>query len=341
MSAAAQFASRIAKASELKPVYLIAGEEHLLVIEAADALRRRARELGFGEREVHDVDNSFDWNELARSAASMSLFSARRLVELRLPSGKPGTEGSEAIEDWCERAPADCVLLITCTQWSKKQEGKWTKAIERVGVFLPLWPLKREELPAWIQSRAAARGLRLLPDAVDALIRRTEGNLLACAQEIDKLVMLVSGREISAPDLESLVADSARFNVFGMVEAALAGDGERARRILASLRAEGEAPAALLGWLQSSLQSAARLAQLPRAQQAGAFRNEGIRGTRETAFRKALARGDGPFFEHRLAELAEVERLAKGRGSDDPFLALERLLLRIGDARAARRMALR
>jgi len=338
MSASAQFASRIAKAAELKPVYLIAGEEHLLVIEAADALRARARELGYGEREVLTVESGFDWNDLARSGAAMSLFASQRLIELRLPTGKPGTEGSEAIQEWCERAPSDCVLLITCTQWSKKQEGKWTQAVERAGVFLPLWPLKRDELPGWVQSRAASRSVQLTPDAVDALVRRTEGNLLACAQEIDKLALLADGRRVDVRELEDLVADSARFDVFGMVEAAFAGDGARTRRMLASLRAEGEAPATLMAWLLSNLQAATRLSQLPRAQQSGAFRNEGIWGTRDAAFRKALARGDTRFWEQRLVEAARVDRLAKGRGVDDPYVALERLLLRIGDARAGKRM---
>lgn len=338
MSASAQFASRIAKAAELKPVYLIAGEEHLLVIEAADALRARARELGYSEREVHDVESGFDWNDLARSGAAMSLFASQRLIELRLPTGKPGTEGSEAIREWCERAPSDCVLLITCMQWSRKHEGKWSQAVERAGVFLPLWPLKRDELPGWIQSRAASRSVQLTRDAVEALVRRTEGNLLACAQEIDKLALLADGRRLDERELEDLVADSARFDVFGMVEAAFAGDGARARRMLASLRAEGEAPATLMAWLLSNLHAAARLSQLPRAQQSGAFRNEGIWGTRDAAFRKALARGDLRFWERRLVEAARVDRLAKGRGVDDPFVALERLLLRISDVRAGKRM---
>lgn len=338
MSAAAQFTSRIATATALKPVYLIAGDEHLLVIEAADALRSRARALGYSEREIHDVDSKFDWNDLARSGAAMSLFASQRLIELRLPTGKPGTEGSAAIQEWCERAPADCVLLITCMQWAKKQEGKWTQAVDRCGVFLVLWPLKPDELPAWVQSRAASRSVQLTADAVDALVRRTEGNLLACAQEIDKLALLANGRRIDERELEDLVADSARFDVFRMVEAAFAGDGARARRMLASLRAEGEAPATLMAWLLSSLQAATRLSQLPRAQQSGAFRNEGIWGTRDAAFRKALARGDTRFWESRLAEAARVDRLAKGRGVDDPFLALERLLLRISDVRASKRM---
>lgn len=338
MSASAQFAERLRKVSELKPVYMIAGEEHLLVIEAADALRARARELGFSEREVHDVESGFDWNDLARSGASMSLFASQRLIELRLPTGKPGTEGSAAIQEWCERAPPDCVLLITCMQWSKKQEGKWTQAVERVGVFLPVWPLKREELAGWINSRAASRNVQLTADATEALVRRTEGNLLACAQEIDKLALLANGRRLDETELESLVADSARFDVFGMVEATLAGDGARARRMLASLRAEGEQSATLMAWLLMQLQAAARLAQLPRAQQAGAFRSEGIWGTRDAAFRKALARGDAQFWERRLAEAARVDRLSKGRGVGDPFLALERLLMRISDVRASRRM---
>ena len=170
---------------ELKPAYLIAGAEHLLVIEAADALRARAKELGDLEREILDADAQFDWNLLGDASRTMSLFASRKLIDLRLPTGKPGKDGSAAIVEFCAAPPPDTVLLITTNDWSRKHEGAWSSAIERVGVTLPVWALKLEELPGWISTRAAARGLQISSDAVALLAERVEGNLLAASQEID------------------------------------------------------------------------------------------------------------------------------------------------------------
>ena len=221
----------------LKPVYLLAGAEHLLLLEAADALRARARALGYSEREVLEADVHFDWDELARSAAGMSLFAQRRLLDLRLPTGKPGRDGSAALQAYCEAPPADTVLLVTCNEWSKKHEGAWSEAIERAGAFVPVWPLKPDELPSWLNQRLAARGLTAAPEAIEALIDRTEGNLLAAAQEIDKLALLAGGRKLDAAMLKDLVADSTHYDVFKLADAALSGDAARALRILAGLRA--------------------------------------------------------------------------------------------------------
>src|SRR5579883_1038700 len=169
-------------AGELKPVYLLAGEEHLLLLEAADALRARVRELGYSEREVLDADAGFDWNALAQSASAMSLFATRKLIDLRMPTGKPGKEGAQAIIEYCGNPPPDTVLMITATQWSKAHETSWVAAVEKAGAFVPLWPLKPNELPDWIMQRMSSRGLKPTRDAVDALAERIEGNLLAAAQ---------------------------------------------------------------------------------------------------------------------------------------------------------------
>src|SRR5690348_2772680 len=191
---------------ELAPVYLITGEEPLLLQEACDALRARARELGFAEREVLDVDARFDWNQLARASASMSLFSTRRLVELRVPTGLVGKEGSAAIIEWCKSPAPDTVLLISAAQWGKKNEGAWVREIERHGVYVPIKPLRVDELPAWIRARMHARGFTPDEDAVALLASRAEGNLLAIAQEIDKLAMLREGGRVVASELEALDA---------------------------------------------------------------------------------------------------------------------------------------
>jgi DNA polymerase III subunit delta len=312
-------------ASELKPVYLLAGEEHLLLLEAADALRARARELGYSERDVLDVDQHFDWNALAMAGASMSLFATLRMIDLRLPTGRPGKDGASAIIDYCSRPPADAVLLITCTQWSKAHETAWVAAVEKAGIFTPVWPLKPDELLRWIGQRMAGRGLKPDSAAIDALTERVEGNSLAAAQEIDKLALLHGSAPLDAQTLEDLVADSARFDVFKLADATLAGDAARALRILAGLRAEGEQVPALMGWILNQLQILARLAAAG-TNMAAAFRAERIWPAREGLYRRTLARADRAHWEACLVQAARIDRISKGRGFGDAWCELERLI---------------
>ena len=167
-------------------MYLIAGPETLRVLEAADAIRARARASGIGEREVFDADGrDFDWNQLDASFNAPSLFSARRLVEVRLPSGKPGKDGAEVISQFCANPAPDVVLMITANEWSKAHQGKWAEAVSRIGVLSVAWAIKPHELPDWIERRLRGKGLRADPAAVQRLAERVEGNLLAAAQEID------------------------------------------------------------------------------------------------------------------------------------------------------------
>jgi DNA polymerase-3 subunit delta len=322
-------------ASELKPAYLLAGAEHLLVLEAADALRMRARELGYIEREILDVEPHFDWNRLADAGRAMSLFASRRLIDLRLPTGLPGKEGSAAIIAYCEAPPPDTVLLVTANDWSKRHEGAWARAIESAGLFVPLWPMKREELPAWIGTRMAQKDVAATPDAIAWLAERVEGNLLAAAQEIDKLALTADGKPLDVATLESIVADDARYDVFRLTDAALAGDAARALRIVAGLRAEGEEVIPMLGWVLSQLRQIARFAAEP-----GGF--AGGYG-REAAMRRAVKQADASHWERCLAQAARVEIVAKGQNLDaagrswgDAWVEFERLIAAIAKPRVAK-----
>ena len=319
---------------ELRPVYLIAGEEHLLVLEAADALRARAKQLGYAEREILDVEQHFDWNALAQSANAMSLFASRKLIDLRLPTGKPGREGSAAISEYCENPPPDTVLLITAMEWSKKEnEGSaWVAAVERSGAYVPVWPMRVDELPAWIAQRMASRGLRPDQGAIEALAERVEGNSLAAAQEIDKLALLHGAAPLDADTLEDLVADSARFDVFKLIDAALGGDSARALRVLDGLRAEGEQVPGLMGMVLYQLQTLARLAAVENL--ASAFRAERVWDSREKLLRKVLARADRTHWQACLAQAARVDRVSKGRGFGDAWREFERLLVMIAQPKA-------
>jgi DNA polymerase-3 subunit delta len=353
----AQFEQRL-KGDPLAPVWLIASSEPLLLLEACDALRARARALGYSEREVFDADARFDWDQLAASGAALSLFATRRLLEVRLPTGKPGKEGGAAIEAFCRQPPPDVMLLVAAGDWSRGHEGGWSRAIESAGHAVVLWPPKPHELPAWIAARLRSRGIEATPDAVELLAARIEGNLLAAAQEVDKLALLLGGGSVDAgrsrhpasrdtgPSLdvagiESLVADCARFDVFRLADTALAGDAPRALRMLAGLRAEGEQPVAVLSWLASQVQV---LALLAATQEAGGNLAQAMTAARvwdskQPLFKRALARGSAAQFERLLADCARIDRIGKGRAHGDAWVELERLTVGIAAPRALPRRA--
>ncbi|MFY2765291.1 DNA polymerase III subunit delta [Arenimonas sp. MALMAid1274] len=331
----------------LRPVYLVAGAEPLLVQEAADAIRAKAREEGYGEREVYDAEGSFNWNTLGQGMASLSLFASRRLFDLRLPTGKPGKDGSEALREYCDNPPPDTVLLITAQDWSRAHAGKWSEAIARVGHLVAVWPLKPHELGDWLERRLRSRGLVATPDAVQRLADRVEGNLLAAAQEVDKLALLVGAARgtrseaIDAAQMEKLVADSSRFDVFKLVDAALAGDSVRAVRMLSALRAEGDQVAGLMPMVAREVLG---LCSLSRAvadggNVASAMREARIWDSKQPIYRRALERHPAPRWEAFAAECGRIDRAAKGRGDGDPWLLLERLLVAIADGRARKLLA--
>lgn len=324
----------------LHPVYLVAGPETLRVLEAGDSVRSRARAQGIGEREVFDADGrDFDWSNLEATFNAPSLFSARRLVEVRLPTGKPGKDGAAALIDFCANPPPDVVLLITAGDWSKAHHGKWTEAVSRIGVLAVAWAIKPHELAGWVESRLRAKGLQADHEAVQVLVERVEGNLLAAAQEIDKLALLADGTTLDAEKMQSLVADAARYDVFRLTDAMLGGQGPQVARMLAGLRAEGDAVAGLMPMLVREL---LRTAALARAQARGGnlaseMKSQGIWESRQAPFKRALLRHPNPArWDRFVAEASRIDRIAKGRAEGDAWVALERLLLAIAEARAVR-----
>lgn len=337
-----QLSSQVAS-QPLAPVYLVAGPEMLRVLEAADAVRARARAEGISEREVFDADGrDFDWNQLDSSFNAPSLFSARRLVEVRLPSGKPGKEGSEVISNFCARPPSDVVLLITAGEWSKAHQTKWFDAVAKAGVVSIAWAIKPHELSDWIDRRLRGKGLRADPAAVQRLAERVEGNLLAAAQEIDKLALLAEGKALDVATMESLVADAARYDVFRLAEAAFSGQPGAVMRMLAGLRAEGEAVAALMPIVVRELLLTAGLARVHArgGNLAAEMKGKGIWEARQAPFKRALQRHPEPRrWERFVAEASRVDRIAKGRLEGDAWLALERLLVAVAEPRAVRLLA--
>jgi DNA polymerase-3 subunit delta len=241
-----QLEARLRK--QLDPLYFISGDEPLRVLEAADAVRSAAQAQGYSEREVMTVQAGFDWDALASSADSLSLFAERRVIDLRLPTGKPGDAGARALRAWAERPPEDTLLLVTSGKLEPaSRKSKWLQALDKVGVVVQVWPLKAHEFYPWVQARMRRRGLEPTREAVALLAERVEGNLLACVQEIDKLYLLRGAGPVDAENVLALVADNARYDVYGLVESALAGEAARSVHMLHGLDAEGT-PAPVVLW---------------------------------------------------------------------------------------------
>ncbi|MDW5376771.1 DNA polymerase III subunit delta [Halomonas sp. HP20-15] len=236
-------------AKKLPPVVIVAGDEPLIQRDACDEVRKVARERGIEEREVLHVEPGFQWGRLTESAASMSLFATSKLIELRLGDQAPGQEGGKALEAFAAQAPgSEDVLLISAGRLDRKQQqSKWFKALDKLGVFVPVWPVDHSRLGFWMRDRATRYGLQLDMDAARLLGERTEGNLLAADQELQKLSLLQPpGARLNAEAIATGVEDSARYDVFTLTEACLRGERERAVRIVRGLRSEGiEAPVVL------------------------------------------------------------------------------------------------
>ena len=227
-------------AQQLLPVYLISGDEPLLAAEAADAVRARARARGFTEREVLFLDRGADWDAVRASVGSLSLFAERRIIELRLPSGKPGVSGGRALVSTIEALAGDVLLLILTGRLDRDaQSAEWVRAADARGALVPVWPIAPERMVGWLEARCRRFGLQLEPQALKLLADRTEGNLLAAHQELEKLKLLDTGAPVSEAQVLASSSASARFDVSGLTQALLAADCARALSILDGLRAEG------------------------------------------------------------------------------------------------------
>jgi len=232
-------------AERLLPAYLVSGGDALLVGEATDQIRRRARLEGYDEREVFFIERSAGiWDAVQQSAQSLSLFSARRVLDIRLPGGKPGVAGAAALQRIIAAAGTDFLVLIVTGQLEREAaSAEWVQAVQGRGAWLPVWPVERARLPQWLRTRVRNAGLGASEEAIALLAERGEGNLLAARQEIDKLALLLpAGATVSAADVAASSADSARFDVFQLGAAVRAGDAVRALRILAGLNSEGGEP---------------------------------------------------------------------------------------------------
>ncbi|ACL73357.1 DNA-directed DNA polymerase [Thioalkalivibrio sulfidiphilus HL-EbGr7] len=312
----------------LAPVYLFAGDEPLQLMEAADAVRAAARTRGYTEREVFTADRSFDWSALTAASDSLSLFAERRILELRLPTGKPGTQGAKALEAYCLRLPEDTLLLVHAGKLEKSAaNSKWVKSLEQAGVMIQVWPLSLAETAGWIARRLRSRGL--VPDepAVRLLAERVEGNLLAAAQEVEKLALLRGEGSLDADGVLEAVSDAARYTIYDLADAALAGDSARAVHVLNGLRGEGVDAVLILWALSREVRSLTDIAEQMEAGTPAAQAMKSVWAKRAPLVKKALARHRAPAWRALLALCARTDRVIKGQAPGSPWDELLQLTI--------------
>ncbi len=318
-------------ASGLKPLYVIQGDAMLLAIEAADAIRTAARAAGFEEREVLSVEPGFKWAQLRNSAQSLSLFSSRKLVELRIPTGKPGVEGAQALQDYCEQLHADTVTVVSLPRLDKTAQGsKWFGALERSATFIATDEIALSALPSWIAGRLRRQGQSADADTLTFLAARVEGNLLAAHQEIQKLALLFPVGSLSFEQVKDSVMDVARYDVFKLSEAMLTGDTARFVRICDGLRGEGTATVLVLWALTEEIRT---LGKVSRALQQGnslpnALRDARVWGSRQKLVERAVRRFKPLTAERALRRAALVDKVVKGLRPGDAWDELLQLGVR-------------
>lgn len=320
-------------ARELKPLYVVFGDEPLLVIEASDAIRKAAREQGYSEREVLVAGPGFRWESLAMAAGNLSLFGGSKLIDLRIPNGKPGLAGGEALVRHCERLGAGLITLVTLPQleWQQRKSA-WFEALGEAGVSLELLAPGLAELPRWIAGRLARQQQSAGTLALEFIAAHVEGNLLAAHQEVQKLALLYPAGELTLEQVEDAVLNVARYDMGRLRDALLEGDKARLVRLIDGLKAEGAAPLLMLWAVTEEARTLARLASgIARGKpQAQVLREHRVYGKREQGMLRALRRVDASAAMAILKHAADIDRMAKGLLSGNVWDELMRLGLRFG-----------
>jgi DNA polymerase-3 subunit delta len=317
---------------ELRPLYAIHGDEPLLALEAADAIRARARASGFSERVVLAAERGFHWGELAASGANRSLFGDRKLIELRLATGKPGADGAAAIEAFCGNLPPDALTVVTLPRLDKAgQASSWFRALERRGIVVNVYPVERSRLPEWIAARLARHKQRASAETLQFLADCVEGNLLAAHQEIQKLGLLLPAGELEFEAVRAAVMNVARYDALKLTEAMLSGERARLARMLEGLRGEGEAPPRVLWILAEEIRAIARVQNGIAAGRplADVLREARVWGdARQTLVGRAARKLPRAALLAALEHAAKVDRVVKGIVKGDAWDELLQLGLR-------------
>ena len=326
---AEQLSSHLSKDS-LAPVYLISGDEPLLVQEAADNVRAAALQQGFSERELFHTETGFDWGQVLTEANSLSLFSSKKIIEIRSHKSKLDEKGSKILQEYLADTNPDTLLLIIMPKLeAATKRSKWVKTIEDAGVLTLIWPVTHKQLPRWISQRLQMAGIKANSQAIEVLADRVEGNLLAAVQEIEKLKLLAPEGHVDGKIMSSVVADSARYNVFNLVDKALEGDAQSASRTLRGLRDEGTEPTVILWSLTREIRTLLSAAEAHQAGQSidSALSRAGVWQKRKPLLNGALRRLKPGTLQQMLRLAGGIDRAVKGMRDAQPWDDLSTLTL--------------
>ncbi len=324
---------------QLAPLYTVFGDEPLLAIEAADLIRAQARQTGYVEREIFTIDHHFNWQELQQSSNSLSLFGERRLMDMRIPSGKPGNQGSTAIEEYCRSLPPDTIMLVTLPKIDKQgQAAKWFKALENAGAMVPVSPIERMRLPAWIGQRLGMQQQKADSDTLQFLADKVEGNLLAAYQEVQKLALLYPAGMLSFDQVKEAVLDVARYDVYQLSDALMAADTARYTRILEALRGEGAALPFILSILAGQIRSLIIIRKgLDSSRPLMQLMSEArVWGDKQKAVENAARRLGLKPLVLALLHAAKIDKISKGVAKGDAWDELLQLGLRFAISKHSR-----
>ena len=316
----------------IKPLYAIVGDEMLLALEAADKLRATAIAQGFDERRVLIAESDFDWGELAMLGSSMSLFAPKRMLDLRIPTGKPGKEGSEALQKLAARLPADTIVMISLPGLDRQaQASKWFEALDGAGVIVHAAAVKRARLSGWLTERLAGQKQTADARTLEFLVSRTEGNLMAAFQELQKLALLFPAGPLPFEDVKNAVLDVARYDVFELGPTLLKGERAHFVRMLDGLQGEGVAAPLVLWAIAEETRALAKVRAALDAGQplAPAMRDARVWGARQDLMPAALRRLTSAQLLALLCRAASTDRMIKGLASGDVWDALMQIGLEL------------
>jgi len=314
----------------LLPIYVISGDEPLLSQEAADSIRGAARAQGYNERDIFHAEGNFDWNQILNESSALSLFADKKVLEIRIPNGKPGDKGSAALSELCANPNPDNMVLVIVPKLDRgAQNSKWMKTLEGAGAHIQVWPVDAKQMPRWIQQRLRSAGIHASQEAVQILADRVEGNLLAAVQEIEKLKLLAPDGRVDGSTMSSVVADSARYNLFEFVDKILAGDAQAAARSLRGLQNEGTDAIPLLWAITRELRILTKASELVAAGEHSdrALKNSGVWEKRLPLFRGALQRLRPAHLRMLLRQAGALDRGIKGMRDADIWDEIATLVL--------------
>lgn len=316
----------------LSPIYLIGGDETLLVEEASRIIREHAQQNNFTERQIFHVDSKFDWNKLLSSANSLSLFDDNSILELRMPNDKINETGKKALQNYTANPPQNKILLIITKKLSAStQNTKWYKAIEKTGVFVQIWPITSQQLPNWIAQQLRQHNITVNKNAINFLAENTEGNLLAAKQAIEKITLLYDKKQLTLQEVVAAISDNARFDIFALADTALSGDTKRTTRILTGLKDEGVEPILILWTLAREIRSLSLMQhQLQQGESIDKilYKNH-VWEKRKPFVRLALKRHNQKSLLQLLRLAAKVDRIIKGAETGNTWDALLSLSIKL------------